>query len=110
MIRNVLLAGLLAATTTTAFAPAAFAAGPAPAAAPAKAAFNTEDTDLGTLLDNPATKAVLQKHLAELVANDQIEMARGMTLKQIQGFKPEAVSDEALAKIDAELAKIPAKK
>jgi hypothetical protein len=37
-------------------------------------------------------------------------MARGMTLKQIQQFAGDAVTDEALAKIDADLAKIPAKK
>ncbi len=81
-----------------------------PAAAPAaKPAFTTADTDIGTLLDNPATKAILVKNLPGLADNPQIDMARAMTLKQIQNFAPDMITDAALAKIDGELAAIPAK-
>ena len=37
-------------------------------------------------------------------------MARGMTLKQIQSYSADTVTDDVLAKIDADLAKIPASK
>ncbi len=81
----------------------------AAASAPAAPAYSTADSSIGTLLDNPATKAVLEKHVAALISNPQIEMARGMTLKAIQGFAGDALSDAVLAQIDADLAKIPAK-
>ena len=101
---------LIALALMTAAAPA-FAADPAPAAAPAaKPAFTTAETDIGTLIDNPATKAVLEKHLPGMTSNPQIDMARSMTLKQIQGFAPDQFTDEALAKIDADLAAVPAAK
>lgn len=82
----------------------------APAAAPAaKAAFSTAETPLGDLLDNPATKAVLQKHLPDLVSSESIDMARGMTLKALQSYAGDQVTDEKLAAIDADLQKLPAK-
>jgi hypothetical protein len=81
----------------------AFAADPAPAAAPK---FSTADTTIGDLIDNPTTKAVLEKHLSALIGNPQIEMARGMTLKQVQGFAGDQLSDEVLAKVDSDLAAI----
>lgn len=79
----------------------------APAASSAK--FTTADTDLGTLLDNPATKAVLQKYLPQMVSSPQIDMARSMTLKQLQAYAGDQLPDETLAKIDADFAKIPSK-
>lgn len=85
----------------------AFAGDPVPAAA--GAAMTTSQTDLGTLLDNPAAKAVLQKYISQLISNPQIEMARSMTLKQLQGFAGDALSDATLANIDADLSKIPVK-
>ncbi len=92
-------------------AAAAFAATPAPAAtAPASAPkYTTADTEIGTLLDDPAAKAIIEKHIPGLVGNDQIDMARTMTLRAIQPFAEAEVTDERLAAIDAELAKLPAK-
>lgn len=75
--------------------------------APAAAAkYTTAGSTMGDLLDNPAAKAVLEKHLPDLVSNPQMAMARALTLKQIQGYAGDAVSDEVLAKIDADLAQI----
>lgn len=75
--------------------------------APAAAAkYTTAGSTMGDLLDNPAAKAVLEKHLPDLVSNPQMPMARALTLKQIQGYAGDAVSDEVLAKIDADLAQI----
>jgi hypothetical protein len=72
-------------------------------------AYSTASSDIGTLMDNPETKAVLEKHIPEMVSNAQFEMARPMTLKAIQSYAGDALSDEKLAAIDADLAKIPAK-
>lgn len=78
-----------------------------PAFAQAAAAkFNTTDTTIGDLLANAETKAVLEKHLKEFVSNPQIEQASSMTLKQIQSYAGDALSDAKLAAVDADLAKI----
>jgi hypothetical protein len=97
-------AALALATVTLVAAP--MVATPAQAAAPA---YSTTDTDLGTLLDNPATKAVLTKYIPQMIANPQIDMARSMTLKQLQSYAGDQLTDQTLAKIDADLAKIPVK-
>lgn len=76
------------------------------AAAPQKAKYTTADTEIGTLLDDPAAKAIIAKHIPGMVDNDQIEMARSMTLKTIQQYAPDDVTDERLAAIDADLAKL----
>ncbi|KPF91879.1 hypothetical protein IP81_07365 [Novosphingobium sp. AAP83] len=73
--------------------------------APAPAPFSVEDTDIGTLLDDPAAKAILDKHLPGFTDNPQIEMARTMTLKAIQQFVPDKITDQALVDIRAEFAK-----
>lgn len=99
---------LFAATLLVAPAGVALAAD-APAAVAAKA-YTTADTPIGTLIDDPASKAVLDKFMPGMSTNPQIDMARSMTLKQIQGFSPDSIKDETLAQIDAELAKLPAKK
>lgn len=41
-----------------------------------------------------------------MTTNDRVEMARSMTLKAIQSYAPEEVTDERLAQIDAEFAKL----
>lgn len=108
-----LAAALLAAPATV----LAQAAQTAPAAAdPASlpgatqaAKFKTGETTVGDILDNPAATAVVKKHLPELVANEQINMARGMTLKAIQQYSADTVTDQKLTEIDADFAKLGAK-
>ena len=79
------------------------------AEAPATPVYSTQ-TDLGTLLDNPQTKAVLDKYIHDMISNPQIDMARSMTLRQLQSYAGDALTDEKLKQIDADLAKIPAAK
>lgn len=103
-MKNLLIA--LAAASAAAFAAPALAVD-APAAAPAAAAkLSTADTSIGDLLDNPKAKEVLMKHVPALAGNPQIEMARSMTLKQIQPMAGDTLSDELLTKIDLDLAAI----
>lgn len=98
LIPAALVAGLAAPLHALAAEPQA-----APAAAPA---YSTEATDIGTLLDNPQTRAVIDKHMPQFAANPQIEMARAMTLRQIQSFANDMLTDDMLAKVDADLARI----
>lgn len=102
-----ILAIALAVAGSVAITPASIAA-PAPAAA-AKPLYTSAETPLGDLLDDPAAKAILVKHLPDVVNKEGIDMARGMTLKQLQNYAADQVTDAKLAVIDAELAKLPAK-
>ena len=86
----------------------AFAADPAPAAPPAvpAAKYSTAGTDIGTLVDNTATKAVLDRVLPGFTDNPQLGMARSMTMRQIQQFAADKLTDAVLARIDMELAAV----
>jgi hypothetical protein len=93
---NRFIVALAVASATIATVPAFAADAPA-------AVLSVETSTIGDLLDNPGSKAVLEKHMPAMVSNPQIEMARGMTLKQIQGFAPDQVTDDVLAKVEADL-------
>lgn len=105
MIRTVLIVSL-AAAALPASASAAEPARPEAAAPAAKPKYSTAETDVGTLLDDPAAKAIIDKHIPGMTSNEQIEMARSMTLKAVQTYAPDDVTDERLAQIDADLAKL----
>ena len=70
---------------------------------------STAETTIGDLLANPDSKAIVDKYMPGFSGNPQIEMAKGTTFKQIQQFAPDQIKDELLAKIDADLTKLPAK-
>ena len=65
-------------------------------------AFSVETTPIGTVIDTPEARAILDKYIPGLSDNPQIDMARGMTLRQAQGYAPDQVPEEALKKIEAE--------
>jgi hypothetical protein len=72
--------------------------------------YSVADTPVGKLLDDPAANAVLKKMIPTVYANEMFQtQGRDLTLKAIQQYEPDALSDENLAKIQAELDKIPAK-
>ncbi len=107
MVRQFIYAGICLAGFVASVSVQAADTAATVAAAPA---YSSTATDIGTLLDNPTTKAVLVKYVPELVNNPQIGMARGMTLKQVQSYAGDTLTDEMLAKIDTDLAKVPAAK
>jgi hypothetical protein len=111
-MRAYLVAAALVAALNVTSVLAQTAAPPAPTApAPATAAkYSSAQTQIGTLLDDPAARAVLDKYLPSVSHGDQIDMARSMTLKDIQQFAPDVITDQILAQVDADLAKLPAKK
>jgi hypothetical protein len=97
---------IAAAQTAPAPAPAPVAA-PAPAATPAASAakFNL-DTPLQEILANEAAKAVLDKDLPGLTGLPQLEMIKGLSLRQLQPYSDGKLTDEVLAKTEADLAAI----
>lgn len=76
-------------------------------AAPAAAAahYTTNTTTLGELLDNSATRTVVENHLPGISTHPQLDLARGLTLKALQAYSAE-ITDEKLAAIDADLASV----
>lgn len=92
-------------------AAALFLATPGIALAQAGAAhYSVAQTEIGVLLDDPAARAVLDKHIPDMTKDEQVEMARAMTMKDIQQYSPDVITDKLLVDIDADLAKLPVKK
>ena len=85
----------------------AFGADPVAAAA---AHYSVETTLVGKMLDDPAANALLKMMIPTVYANEMFRTSgRELTLKAIQQYEPEALSDANLAKLQAELNKLPAK-
>ncbi|AJP74244.1 carboxylesterase/lipase family protein [Sphingomonas hengshuiensis] len=79
------------------------------AAATASGRYNSLTTPLGTMLDDPAAKAVLQRHIPQVIASERIAMARGVTLTALQSYMPQLLTDALLKTIDGDLASVPVK-
>jgi hypothetical protein len=80
----------------------------APAAQPAH--YSVQSTLVEKLLADPAAVEILKQLIPTVYANDQFQSAgRSLTLKDIQQYEPEALSDANLAKLQAAFDKIPAK-
>ncbi len=77
---------------------------PAPATetAETKPAYSTAETTIGVLLEDAAAKAILDKHIPGMTDNPSIAMAAGMTLKALQGFTGDKITDEMLVAVDAD--------
>lgn len=97
---------LLAAAMMLAPLAGSAASADAPARSPT-ASYSSNNTDLGTLLDNPATKAVLMKYIPMIISSPQVDRARSMTLKQLQSYAADQLPDATLASIDGALANVP---
>ena len=70
----------------------------------------TLDTTLGTLLDDPEAKAVLNQYLPGVADNPLAQMARGMSLNMILSFPQAAqlgltkeVAEQILAEINKQI-------
>lgn len=95
---------------TTSLSAPSLAADAIPAATSAK--YSSKTTPMSVLLGDPAAKAVLVKHVPQLVANPDIaERASGMTLSEIgdaiKAYSPDVLAEAVLARIDADLAALP---
>jgi hypothetical protein len=81
---------------------------PAAASTALQPAYSTDETTIGDLLDNKDTYAILKKYLPEIVDSDQVDLTRNMTLRQIQQYAPDEVTDAKLVEVDSEFAKLKA--
>lgn len=100
-MRRLISAGLVAA--------AGLVSSSASAQQPALQHYSTADTDIATLLADPAARAILDKYLPTFADSPQTGMIRNATLRSIQGYALSVLTDEVLARIDADLAKLPPK-
>lgn len=66
----------------------------------------TIDSPLKDLLADPKTKAVLEKHFPGVSTNPRLQMAMGMTLKQIAPFSQGMINDAKIKAVDEDLKKI----
>jgi hypothetical protein len=98
---------LLAVAFTMLAAPVALtAAADSAATAPEPERYSTADTDIGTLLDDPAARAILDKYIPAFSKSPRNDMIRSASLKSIQGYALQVLTDKVLADIDAELVKL----
>jgi len=77
----------------------------AQAAAGVHGRYSSGATAIGTLLDDAAARSVVDKYIPGFSKRPQINLARSMTLKQVQ-FYDSTITDAVLAKIDAGLAQL----
>jgi len=61
------------------------------------------ESKLGDLLDNEATKAVLEKHMPGISTHPQIGMGKGFALSMVAKFSGGLITDEMLQKVNADL-------
>lgn len=64
------------------------------------------ETDVGTLLDNEQTRAILERVLPGLSTHPSIGMARSMPLVTVAKFSGGLITSELLDKVAEELAKL----
>jgi hypothetical protein len=66
----------------------------------------TLDTTLGTLLDDPQAKAILDQHMPGVSNNPMVAMAKGMSLNTILAMPQAAQLGVTKEKVEAVLAEI----
>ena len=76
-----------------------------PVALAQEAKYSTTKQTIGELVKNEKTKAVMTKHLPDLVANPQLEQGYEMKFPDIVQYVPE-LTPEKLKAVDEDLAKV----
>lgn len=75
-------------------------------ASPSAQRYTTANTPIGTLAADPAAKAIVAKYIPGLLDPQVLPQVSHTTLKGIQGYAYSVLTDEVLAEIDAEFAKL----
>ena len=65
---------------------------------------------MGALLDDPEALAVLEKWIPGLVNAGEADKRRDQPLTALRNVAPDVMTDKMLKDIDADLAKLPARK
>jgi len=73
-----------------------------------RAARPTIESPIEALINDPATKAVMDKHLPGLAEHSAYDRFKGMTLRQVAPFSDGHVTDAVIAAIDTDLKALPA--
>ncbi|WP_292119168.1 hypothetical protein [Brevundimonas sp.] len=68
----------------------------------------TIESPIEALVADPATKAVLEKHLPGMDKHPAYGQFKGMSLRQVAPYSQGAITDEKLAAIEADLKALPA--
>ncbi len=97
------MTAMLIATPVAVVAQTAPTSAPAPAPAAARL---TIDSSIETIAANPKGKAILDANFPGMVAHESYAMFKGMSLKQVQPYANGRITDEQVAKVAAELAKL----
>ncbi len=71
--------------------------------AAAPGAMSVENTTIGDLLDNPGSKAVIEKDMPALIAYPGLDQIKGMTLRAISVYPEAQLDDTKLAAIQKDL-------
>ena len=108
MIKSILAAAALAAVSTAAFAQAAPAQDHSAHADAPAAALPTIDSPIKDLLANPATAAVVEKHLPGVSQHPALPQFQDMTLGQVAPMSGGAVTPAIITAIDTDLKALPA--
>ena len=108
MIKSILAAAALAAVSTAAFAQTAPAQDHSAHAAAPAAALPTIDSPIKDLLANPATAAVVEKHLPGVSQHPALPQFQDMTLGQVAPMSGGAVTPAIITAIDTDLKALPA--
>jgi hypothetical protein len=98
-----LMTVLLLAAPVAVSAQTAPASAPEPAPAPAKL---TIDSSIETIAADPKGKAILDATFPGMLAHESYPMFKGMSLKQVQPYAGGKMTEEQVAKVAAELAKL----
>lgn len=100
IVAALLLAAAQTATTTPVPTPTP------PATATVPAARLNLDTPVETIVADAKGKAVLDANLPELTAHPSYEMFKTISLNQLQGYAPDKLTADVLAKIATDLAAV----
>jgi hypothetical protein len=66
----------------------------------------TLDTTLGTLIDDPQAKSVMEKYMPGITSNPMVAMAKGMTLNMVLAMPQAAQMGLTKEKAEAILAEV----
>src|SRR5690606_31078849 len=61
------------------------------------------ESKLGDLLDNDATKAILEKHMPGISTHPQVSMGKGFALSMVAEFSGGLITEDILVKVNADL-------
>ena len=76
---------------------------PEPAVTLGGKSYSVAESDVGSLLDYAEAREVLERHMPGFGSIRQLEVARPLTLQEIQPYYPDLITGERLDAVDAEL-------